>query len=136
MTLKTKINNLNETIALKSTLIFGTMWTTYAFFLYGIIPALYPQHMSEMLYWSNTIQLWSLPLIMVGTNVLSRRFNQMITDMWSELKDIYNWDKDVQANAKTQRDEMMVLLKDIREMHDSMKCVSCDGQPDVVTKGD
>lgn len=70
-----KINNLNEKFAEWFTLRFGTMWTFYAFMLYGLLPlikAISP-YMDKLLYWSNWVQLWSLPLLMVGTNILGRK---------------------------------------------------------------
>lgn len=66
------MKKLNEWVALKATLIFGTMWTTYVLFLYGFLPVIFPGQMNTFLYWSNTVQLWSLPLLMVGTNILGR----------------------------------------------------------------
>lgn len=66
------IKRFNEVVATKATLVFGTMWITYVLFLYGFLPVLFPGAMSVFLYWSNTIQLWSLPLLMVGTNILGR----------------------------------------------------------------
>lgn len=48
------------------------MWVTYLLFLYGFIPVVWPSQMNALLYWSNTVQLWSLPLLMVGQNVLGR----------------------------------------------------------------
>jgi hypothetical protein len=66
------ISSFNERVAVRTTLIFGSMWATYAFFLYGFIPIVWPSAMTTLLYWSNTVQLWSLPLLMVGQNVLGR----------------------------------------------------------------
>ena len=64
----------NERLALRATLIFGTMWMFYAFFIYGLlplIPALKPYE-NAFFYWSGWVQLWALPLIMVGQIVLGR----------------------------------------------------------------
>ena len=66
------IVRFNERIAVRGTIVFGSMWVTYMFFLYGLAPLMFPARMNELLYWSNTIQLWSLPLLMVGTNLLGR----------------------------------------------------------------
>jgi hypothetical protein len=67
-----KIRTFNEWLAAHATLVFGSMWMTYAFCLYGFIPVIWPSAMNTLLYWSNTVQLWSLPLLMVGQNVLGR----------------------------------------------------------------
>ena len=72
MKLWNKINSINDKIALRITIIFGTMWVTYAFMFYGFCPVIFPAAMSTMLYWSNTVQLWSLPLLMVGQNLMNK----------------------------------------------------------------
>jgi hypothetical protein len=70
--MRAKISRFNEFLAINGTKIFGTMWVTYIFFLYGFAPFLWPEAEGHLLYWSNTIQLWSLPLLMVGQNLLGR----------------------------------------------------------------
>lgn len=69
-----KASVINEWIARKSTLVFGTMWMFYAFFIYGLlplIPVLKPYE-NAFFYWSGWVQLWALPLLMVGQIVLGR----------------------------------------------------------------
>jgi hypothetical protein len=53
---------------------FGTMWVCYLFMIYGFLPlfAIFRPAQDTFLYWSNWVQLWSLPLILVGTNILGR----------------------------------------------------------------
>ncbi len=68
------VGRVNEMVAVWLTRAFGTMWICYAFIIYGLLPAfaiLHP-YQASFLYWSNWIQLWSLPLILVGTNILGR----------------------------------------------------------------
>ncbi len=67
------VKRFNDYVAMRVTLIFGSMWTTYAFFLYGFLPLMFPKDEVNLLYWSNTVQLWSLPLLMVGTYLLGRK---------------------------------------------------------------
>lgn len=67
-----RISKLNEWVAVRTTLVFGTMWMTYLFFLYGFVPIMFPHEMNTFMYWGNTVQLWSLPLLMVGQNVMGR----------------------------------------------------------------
>jgi hypothetical protein len=67
-----RVSEFNERLAVRATRAFGSMWTTYGLFLYGFLPVLLPGAMTALLYWSNTVQLWSLPLLMVGQSVLGR----------------------------------------------------------------
>jgi hypothetical protein len=73
-----RIGQVNEMLAVGLTRAFGTMWICYAFMIYGLLPAFTILHPYEpgFLYWSNWIQLWSLPLILVGTNILGRDSEQ------------------------------------------------------------
>ncbi len=69
-----RVEEINERVAIKSTVVFGSMWTFYLFFLYGflpLIPAL-SSYQGKFLYWGSWIQLWALPLLMVGGIVLNR----------------------------------------------------------------
>lgn len=67
-----RVHTFNEHVGLRVTLAIGTMWITYLFFLYGFVPLVLPALENQLLYWSNTLQLWLLPAIMVGQNVLAR----------------------------------------------------------------
>ncbi|WP_370063624.1 hypothetical protein [Streptacidiphilus sp. MAP5-3] len=66
------MTDFNERLGVRATRIFGSMWTTYGFFAYGFLPVIFPAWMATLLYWSNSVQLWSLPLLMVGQMVMGR----------------------------------------------------------------
>jgi hypothetical protein len=84
---KTKINHFNDWLAIRGTKLFGSMWLVYLFFLYGFGAKIWPDNQDDFLYWSNTVQLWSLPLIIVGQNllgILSERRSKQTHDMVKE----------------------------------------------------
>lgn len=85
-----KISIFNDYVAVKGVNIFGTMTMTYLFFLYGFLPLFIPEQQENLLYISNTVQLWSLPLIIVGQNLLGRdserRANETHDAVMLELK--------------------------------------------------
>lgn len=72
--MSSRLMQANEAVAVWLTKAFGTMWLCYGFMVYGLLPAfaLFRPYQEVFLYWSNWIQLWSLPLILVGTNILGR----------------------------------------------------------------
>ncbi len=115
MTIREKLSKINNKIAINLTLVFGTMWTTYLFFLYGLIPAMFPQYMDKLLYWSNTVQLWSLPLLMVGTNLLGKdaekRNNEMYEMIKSELEEMKEFSKAQEEETKAENDQTKTLKK-------------------------
>jgi hypothetical protein len=93
------MRKFNEWLAVRATLAFGNMWTTYLFFLYGFLPILFPAAMDKLLYWSNTVQLWSLPLLMVGQHILGRA---------------------AEKRAQEDHEAIMAELAEIREMHEEL----------------
>lgn len=98
--------NLNEKLARKGTLAFGSMWAFYAFVVYGALGAVFTKQQATLLYWSNWIQLWSLPLLMVGAVVLGkasdRRAAQTFKDAEAMLQEILQ----VQQHLQAQDDEL------------------------------
>lgn len=64
------IQKINQWIAVNMTLAMGSIWAFYGFIIFGLIPVMIPSIESNLLYWSNFIQLIFLPVIMVGQNVL------------------------------------------------------------------
>lgn len=67
-----KAKEINKCLARHSMIVFGTMWMFYVFFVYGLLP-LVPQlqpYQNQLMYWSTWVQLWALPLLMVGQNVI------------------------------------------------------------------
>lgn len=71
--LKSRVAAINDFVAEKATLAFGSMWTTYLFAIYGALGAIFVEWQAGLMYWSNWVQLWSLPLLMVGAVVVNRR---------------------------------------------------------------
>ena len=65
-------SRINDVLATKVTLMVGTMWAFYAFVIFGLTPLVWPEHEEQILYWSNFLQLIFLPVITVGTAILSR----------------------------------------------------------------
>ena len=54
-----RVRHLNNWIALHGTALFGSMGMAYLFFFYGFLPLFFPNQEIHLLYWSNTVQLWS-----------------------------------------------------------------------------
>ncbi len=111
------INGINEQIAVRLTRAFGTMWICYAFMVYGLLPALALFHpfQDSFLYWSNWIELWSLPLILMGTNILGREAearskldHERLARSYDEQQRTYS---QIIAMLKRQEDMMTEMLK-------------------------
>ena len=83
------IKDLNEKIAIWSTKVFGSMGAVYVFLFYGLIGIIFVAWQLPLLYVSNVLQLVSLPLIMVGTNLLGRANELRAQKQAQEIEDIH-----------------------------------------------
>jgi hypothetical protein len=112
-----RINQVNEMLAVWLTNAFGTMWICYAFMVYGLLPAfaVFHPHQETFLYWSNWVQLWSLPLILVGTNILGREAEERSKVDHEKLAKSYEEQQQtycqVIAMLKKQEEMMADMLK-------------------------
>ena len=68
----TIISKVNEIVATRITMWVGTIWAFYAFVIFGLTPLMWPSYEEQILYWSNFLQLIFLPVITVGTAIISR----------------------------------------------------------------
>jgi hypothetical protein len=66
------ISKINDVLATRITMWVGTIWAFYAFALFGLTPVIWPGYEEQILYWSNFLQLIFLPVITVGTAIMSR----------------------------------------------------------------
>lgn len=108
------IKRLNEWVALHVTLVFGSMWITYLFFFYGFLPLIFPNQEVNFLYWSNTVQLWSLPLLMVGTNLLNRNSETQAHRQYEMVQRIDHLAQELQLMMQAQA-SMLTTLIDLSE---------------------
>ena len=89
---------INERVAVRCTLVVGTMWTAYAFLAWSLLPLVAPQTTAVVTYVSQAvIQLVLLPLIMVGQSVMNRASDTRAEDVHAKM------------------DAMMELLDEMRE---------------------
>lgn len=66
------VSKINSVLATRITMVVGSIWAFYAFVIFGLTPVLWPSYETEILYWSNFLQLIFLPAITVGTVILNR----------------------------------------------------------------
>jgi hypothetical protein len=66
------VGRINNGVAIRITLLVGSIWAFYAFVIFGLTPLVWPQYETQILYWSNFLQLVFLPVITVGTAIMSR----------------------------------------------------------------
>ena len=88
MKFRSALTKSNDTIALKMTIAFGSIWCVYAFTVFSLVPLLAPSLQDKLLYISNCIQLIALPALMVGSAILARSSDQRARNDHEALREI------------------------------------------------
>jgi len=94
------VSKVNDLLATRLTMFVGTIWAFYVFVIFGLTPILWPAYEQQILYWSNFLQLIFLPVITVGTAILSR---------------------DAQARASEDHDTIQKEFALLQEAHDLLE---------------
>ncbi|GAB6968109.1 hypothetical protein JCM25156A_21460 [Komagataeibacter kakiaceti JCM 25156] len=105
------ISQVNDHIAVRMTIIFGSIWCVYAFLVFSLIPLAAPAWQNTLLYISNCIQLVALPALMVGNAVLSQGSDQRAAEDHAALIEILN---DVRAEVA----ELKAITNDVARKTD------------------
>ncbi|ANA13162.1 MULTISPECIES: hypothetical protein [Acetobacter] len=106
------VNRFNENVAVKMTVMFGSIWCVYVFFLFSLVPAVVPQWQNTLLYISNCIQLVALPALMVGNAVLSRGADRRAAEDHQALLEILG---DVREELADLKDKTAGLARSTNE---------------------
>lgn len=103
--------SINEKLARRGTLIFGSMWAFYVFVVYGALGAIFVKQQATLLYWSNWVQLWSLPLLMVGGIVLGKAADKRAVQTYKDAEAIMESAKQIQDHLLEQDAELQRQTK-------------------------
>jgi len=105
--------SLNQRLARKGTILFGSMWTFYVFVIYGALGAFFVAQQVTLLYWSNWIQLWSLPLLMVGGIVLGKASDKRAEQTYEDASAVLHEAHQIQEHLDHQDQKINQLVKDL-----------------------
>lgn len=126
--LKNKIKEFNDIFAEKATKYFQTMGMFYIFCIYGLLPLIkiFHPYQDQFLYYSNYVQLISLPLLAVGQYVSDKTSAERLKitnesaekrskEMYDMIKTELQIVKDEQISAKEDRDNLKEILETLKE---------------------
>lgn len=115
------IIQVNEMIARRVTLAFGSMGMTYLFLLWSLLPLLYPPSQNLVFYTSSgVIQLVALPLLMVGQVVLGRAAEQRAQSDHETLMAEFTEIKSMHEEQAKELKELRIIHHDLYERHNQM----------------
>lgn len=84
------IDTFNDRLAVKMTVMFGSIWCVYMFTVFSLLPLINASWQAPLLYISNCIQLVALPALMVGNAVIARGTDQRALEDHTALTEILN----------------------------------------------
>jgi hypothetical protein len=102
--------SFNMRLAAWGTQKFGTMGAFYIFVIYGALGAVFTAYQVTLLYWSNWVQLWSLPLLAVGSAVLGIALNTMMRRQFDDVELIVH-EQDQAAQHLAAQDEQLAAMR-------------------------
>ena len=103
--------SFNMRLAARGTRLFGSMPAFYLFVVYGALGAILVKYQATLLYWSNWIQLWSLPLLMVGGIVLGIAHDRAAKQQFDDVEAILHGQSE-QASHLAAQDEKILVIAD------------------------
>ncbi len=124
-----RIIALNERIAARGTTVFGSMWAFYVFFVWGLlafVPQLKQYKDTILLISSAWIQLWALPLLMVGGIVLNRASEKRAEEDHETIRQEFEI---VKEHQHALHQEILQAKKTRHDMHELAKLI-----PDIVER--
>ena len=110
---KSVVRKINDVLATRITLIVGSIWAFYAFIIFGLTPVLWPAYEQQILYWSNFLQLVFLPIITVGTTILSRDARARAEEDHETIQQEFALLKDAQAMLEKSLTEIGTGVKEL-----------------------
>ncbi len=105
---KNVVTKINNVLATHITMIVGSIWVFYAFVIFGLTPVLWPEYETEMLYWSNFLQLVFLPVITEGTAILNRDSEQRAIEDYYTIRSEFDLLKESHRCADVSLHEIAV----------------------------
>jgi len=92
---------------------FGSMPAFYLFVVYGALGAVFVKYQATLLYWSNWIQLWSLPLLMVGGIVLGMAHDKMSQQQFDDTGALLHGQGEQANHLAAQDEKILAILEQI-----------------------
>lgn len=102
--------SFNMRLAAWGTRKFGSMPAFYLFVIYGALGAVIVKYQASLLYWSNWVQLWSLPLLMVGGIVLGIAHDRMSQQQFNDTEAILHEQAETAKHLAAQDDKILAVL--------------------------
>jgi hypothetical protein len=120
------ITKINDILAMRITVVVGSIWAFYAFVIFGLTPVLWPSYETQILYWSNFLQLVFLPVITVGTAIMNRDSEKRALEDHKTIRREFDLLKEVSGSH---RGALQEIADGVRELLDRNRSVTGVSNP-------
>jgi hypothetical protein len=110
-------SSFNMRLAAWGTQKFGSMPAFYLFAVYGALGAVFTAEQVTLLYWSNWVQLWSLPLLAVGSAVLGIAMNKMMKRQFDDVELLVHQQDQLAQHLAAQDEKILAILAAVQPGH-------------------
>jgi len=129
------VAKINDILAMRITMVVGSIWAFYVFIIFGLTPVVWPEYETQILYWSNFLQLVFLPIITVGTAILNRDSERRAKQDHHTIRREFHLLKDSHRCMDGALHEIAVGLRDLLqhenlETSDGLRTLATDPQAD------
>lgn len=115
------MSKINDVLAMRITMLVGSIWAFYAFVIFGLTPILWPEYETQILYWSNFLQLIFLPVITVGTAILNRDSEKRAKEDHTTIRREFDLLKEVNGSHRA---ALAGIAEGIRELVDRSRAAT------------
>jgi hypothetical protein len=129
------ISRINSILATRITMIVGSIWAFYAFVIFGLTPVFWPSYETEILYWSNFLQLIFLPAITVGTVILNRDSEARAAEDHATIRREFDLLQEAHGTLDKSLKEIAVGVRELllQSRHERKPAATAEGAPAVKT---
>jgi hypothetical protein len=107
------VGKINDVLAMRITMLVGSIWAFYAFVIFGLTPILWPEYETQILYWSNFLQLVFLPAITVGTAIMNRDSERRAMEDHHTIRREFSLLQDAHDMLNNSLDEIAVGVREL-----------------------
>jgi hypothetical protein len=107
------VGKINDVLAMRITMLVGSIWAFYAFVIFGLTPVLWPEYETQILYWSNFLQLVFLPVITVGTAIMNRDSERRAKEDHHTIRQEFNLLREADTMLHTTLQDIAVGVREL-----------------------
>ncbi len=125
------VSRVNTVLATRITMLVGSIWAFYAFVIFGLTPVFWPNYETQILYWSNFLQLVFLPAITVGTAIMNRDSEARATEDHQTIRREFDLLQEAHGMLDKSLQEIAIGVRELllQSRHERNTAMPAEGSP-------